>query len=90
MILWSEPAALQSDDWYAGIKKDKKQHEAAHKGREGYTYQCLPKPHGSRCLSNCAQHYHQRNPCYGVSCEEYRCHLALEYLVVDQACPRCL
>jgi hypothetical protein len=28
-------AGLQSDDQYAGIKKDEKQHEAAHEEREG-------------------------------------------------------
>ena len=38
-------ALLASDDRYAGIKKDEQQHEAAHEGREGQTYQCLPEPH---------------------------------------------
>src|ERR1700688_2833501 len=62
------------DDRYAGIKKDEQQHEAAHKGREGHTHQCLPEPHVrmiSEVLPNCDQRY----PCYRVTCEEYCCHL---------------
>jgi hypothetical protein len=38
-------ATLQSNDQYAGIKKDEQQREAAYKGREGQTYQCFPEPH---------------------------------------------
>ena len=65
-------------DRCAGIKKDEQQHEAAHKGREGHTYQCLPEPHVhmiSDLLPNCNQRYYQRNPRYRVTCEEYCCHL---------------
>jgi hypothetical protein len=29
----------------------------------------------SEVLPNCDQRYHQRNPCYRVTCEEYCCHL---------------
>ena len=44
-------AFFRSDDPYAGIKKDEQQHEAAHEGREGQTYQCFPEPNVQYMMS---------------------------------------